>query len=70
MYLCFWSGQSFGEAILQNTGSFKAAQIVFKSVGEIDQKGMAKLLIKSQINQWDYKNIVKRKGRLDKLTEF
>src|ERR1700752_3261422 len=33
--LLFWSGQSFGEDILQNEGSFKAAELRYTSVKEV-----------------------------------
>ncbi len=65
--LLFWSGQSFDEPGLQNEGKFKAAEARFTSVEEIDRKALARWLAKSRDIQWDYKNIVKRKGRLDRL---
>lgn len=68
--LLFWSGQSFDESVLKNEGSFKAAQLDFTTIDQIDKSILIRLLQKSKLIQWDYKNIVKRKGRLDKLTEF
>ncbi|MFQ3261694.1 DUF1801 domain-containing protein [Reinekea sp.] len=65
--LMFWSGQSFETDGLKKTGSFKAAEIRFTSVEDIDPKQLARWLKESMLVQWDYKNIVKRKGRLDRL---
>jgi len=65
--LLFWSGQSFDEPGLAPEGSFKAAEARFTSVDEISTKDLARWLSKSILIQWDYKNIVKRKGRLERL---
>lgn len=65
--LLFWSGQSFEESILTNEGSYKAAQIDFTSSSQINSKDIIRLLQKSVLIQWDYKNIVKRKGVLERL---
>jgi len=65
--LLFWSGQSFDEPGLQNEGKFKAAEVRFTSVKEIKVKVLTRWLKKSREIQWDYKNIVKRKGVLERL---
>lgn len=65
--LLFWSGQSFEEESLQNEGSFKAAEKRFTSIEEINTKDLKRWLKKSAAIQWDYKNIVKRKGVLERL---
>ena len=65
--LLFWSGQSFDEDALQKEGSFKAAENRYKSVEQINKKDLARWLKKSKDIQWDYKNIVKRKGKLIRL---
>jgi hypothetical protein len=65
--LLFWSGQSFDEDDLQKEGSFKAADIRYTSVDQINKKDLARWLKKSRDIQWDYKNIVKRKGKLVRL---
>lgn len=65
--LLFWSGQSFEEAGLKNEGSFKAAEIRYTSVDQVNKKDLARWLKKSKTIQWDYKNIVKRKGVLERL---
>ena len=65
--LLFWSGQSFGEDTLQNEGSFKAAEMRYTSVDQINTEELARWLKKAEDIQWDYKNIVKRKGVLERL---
>lgn len=66
--LLFWSGQSFEEAGLQNEGKFKAAEARFTSASEINTTDLNRWLKKARTIQWDYKNIVKRKGVLERLT--
>lgn len=66
--LMFWSGASFDEEALQpGSGKFKDASITFTSGEEINIKDLQRWLKKSREIQWDYKNIVKRKGVLVKL---
>lgn len=65
--LLFWSGQSFDEEGLQKEGSFKAAEIRYTSVEQIHTKDLRRWLKKSREIQWDYKNIVKRKGVLERI---
>lgn len=65
--LLFWSGQSFDEDGLNKEGSFKAAEVRFSSPEEIKMRDLRRWLKKSKTIQWDYKNIVKRKGKLVKL---
>lgn len=68
--LLFWSGQSFNESVLIPEGKFKAAEIRYTDVKHINEKELLRLLDKSITIQWDYKNLIKRKGMLEKLTEF
>lgn len=65
--LLFWSGQSFEEKMLKPEGSFKAAEILYTKVDQINTKDLKRWLNKSRMIQWDYKNIVKRKGVLERL---
>lgn len=65
--LMFWSGQSFDEPGLQPEGKFKAAEIRFSSVDQVNKTDVQRWLEKSRDIQWDYKNIVKRKGQLERL---
>jgi len=66
--LLFWSGQSFDEEGLQPEGTFKAAEVCYTSVDEVNTKDLKRWLGKSKKIQWDYKNIVKRRGVLEKKT--
>lgn len=66
--LLFWSGQSFDEPDLQKEGSFKAAEARYTTVNQINKKDLKRWIEKSKAIQWDYKNIVKRKGVLEKLS--
>jgi hypothetical protein len=68
--LLFWSGQSFGEEGLRPEGKFQAAEVRYTAMGEVDTAAIQRWLQKARTIQWDYKNIVKRKGRLEKITEF
>jgi hypothetical protein len=66
--LMFWSGADFEEEKLNVRGEkFKDASIFYKDSSEIDIDALKGWLIKSIAIQWDYKNIVKRKGKLEKL---
>ena len=65
--ILFWSGQSFEEAALEKEGSFKAAEMRYTSVEQINVKDLKRWLKKAEAIQWDYKNIVKRKGVLMRL---
>ncbi|MFO0973264.1 MAG: DUF1801 domain-containing protein [Phycisphaerae bacterium] len=65
--LLFWSGQSFDEPGLSPEGSFKAAEARYESADEISAKDLKRWLSKAVAIQWDYKNIVKRKGKLVRL---
>lgn len=67
--LLFWSGQSFDEPGLQKEGSFKAAEARYTSSDQINTQDLARWLKKSKQIQWDYKNIVKRKGVLEKIEQ-
>jgi len=66
--LMFWSGASFEEENLQpGTGKFKDASVFYTSVDDISTKDLKRWLKKSAQIQWDYKNVVKRKGVLERL---
>ena len=66
--LLFWSGQSFDEPGLQPEGKFKAAEARYCTVAEIDRTALRRWLGKAREVQWDYKNIAKRKGVLERLS--
>ena len=65
--LLFWSGRSFEEAELKKEGSFKAAEVRYTSADQVNRKDLKRWLAKAREIQWDYKNIVRRKGRLERL---
>ena len=65
--LLFWSGRSFDEDGLKSEGSFKAAEARYTDVAQVDVEALQRWLGKAREIQWDYKNIVKRKGRLERL---
>ena len=68
MRLMFWSGASFEENQLKaGTGKFKDASKTYISTDEINIEDIERWLVKSKEIQWDYKNIVKRKGQLERL---
>ncbi|WP_073229302.1 DUF1801 domain-containing protein [Pedobacter caeni] len=66
--LMFWSGADFEETDLKiNTGKFKDASITYTAVEQVNLDDLARWLEKSRVIQWDYKNVVKRKGVLIRL---
>lgn len=65
--LLFWSGQSFGEEGLEKEGTFKAAEARYTRVAKINAEDLRRWLSKARDIQWDYKNIVRRKGQLKRL---
>lgn len=65
--LLFWSGQSFNEPSLHPEGSFQAAEARYTEPDQINSQDLSRWLTKSIEIQWDYKNIVKRKGKLERL---
>lgn len=65
--LLFWSGQSFEEEGLEPEGSFKASEARFTDKDQIHKADLKRWLQKAEEIQWDYKNLVKRKGRLERL---
>lgn len=66
--LMFWSGKSFNEEKLNvEGGKFQDASVFFNDKTEIDEVDLKRWLEKSIEIEWDYKNIVKRKGELVRL---
>lgn len=66
--LMFWSGAGFEETALNIVGEkFKDASVFYNSFEEIDRQALHRWLEKSVRIQWDYKNLVKRKGKLERL---
>lgn len=65
--LLFWSGRSFDEPGLSPEGTFQAAEARYTSLDQLNDKDLKRWLGKAVKIQWDYKNIVKRRGRLERL---
>lgn len=66
--LMFWSGADFDEDRLEpGTGKFKDASVIYTSVDEVKMAELARWLKKSREIQWDYKNIYKTKGKLNRI---
>lgn len=66
--LMFWSGGDFDEPELNVLGGkFKDASIFYNNVQEVDLSALNRWLEKAALIQWDYKNIIKRKGKLVRI---
>src|SRR5690554_7403370 len=66
--LMFWSGADFGEEGLAVVGKkFKDASIFYSDVNEIQKPDVQRWLQKAREIQWDYKNLIRRKGTLEHL---
>ena len=66
--LMFWSGADFDEPGLNVVGGrFKDASVFYNDVSAIKTPDLHRWLRKAREIQWDYKNIVRRKGRLVRL---
>ena len=68
--LLFWSGQSFDEPGLRPEGKFKAAEAWLQAAGDVDPVDLRRWLDKARVIQWDYANIVRRRGVLEKLGDW
>jgi len=68
MRLMFWSGKDFEEENLNVVGKkFKDASVFYTSISDVKITELKRWLKKSKDIQWDYKNIVKRKGKLERI---
>ena len=66
--LMFWSGKSFNEEKLSVVGGkFQDASVFYNDLSEINLEDLKRWCEKAEEIQWDYKNLVKRKGRLERL---
>jgi len=67
--LMFWSGADFEEVELNVVGKkFKDASVFYKEASAINRSALRRWLTKAKDIQWDYKNLVRRKGSLERLT--
>ncbi|MBL8297710.1 MAG: DUF1801 domain-containing protein [Rhodanobacteraceae bacterium] len=65
--LLFWSGQSFKSPGLSPEGKFKAAEARFTSAEQVNQQALGEWLAEARVTQWDYKNLVRREGKLERI---
>ncbi|WP_242203008.1 DUF1801 domain-containing protein [Aestuariivivens insulae] len=66
--LMFWSGSDFDEEALHIKGeTFKDASIFYNTLSSVNTNDLKRWLQKSREIQWDYKNLIKRKGKLERL---
>lgn len=65
--LLFWSGQSFEEEGLKKEGTFKAAEARYTAADQIQTEDLKRWLACARDVQWDYRNLTRRKGRLERL---
>jgi uncharacterized protein YdhG (YjbR/CyaY superfamily) len=68
--LFFWSGAGFDEKDLKpGTGKFKDASIRYTHADQINHNDLKRWLEKAITIQWDYKNLIRRKGELVRIKE-
>lgn len=66
--LMFWSGADFEEPMLLVKGKkFKDASVFYLHPEEVIEEDLKRWLKKGKNIQWDYKNLIKRKGVLLKI---
>lgn len=66
--LMFWSGADFNEESLNVKGQkFKDVSIFYNHVSEVNTEDLIRWLQKSKEIQWNYKDLVKKKGKLERL---
>jgi len=66
--LMFWSDADFeDEKLSVRGGKFKDASIFFHNTAQIDTAEIRQWLGKSRTIQWNYRDLVKKKGLLERL---
>ena len=63
--LLFWNGQALKDQALIPVGQFKAAQLSFQAIGQVDTKMLRRLLMKAGKDIWDFASIRKERSALD-----
>ncbi|WP_337843326.1 DUF1801 domain-containing protein [Rheinheimera sp.] len=67
--LMFWSGASFSGPVLPVVGKkFKDASVFYTDAAQVDLTSLQHWLAQATEIQWDYKNLVRRKGILERLS--
>lgn len=66
--LLFWSGQSFAAPGLSPEGTFKAAERRYVTLADLDRAALRAWLAEARVVQWDYCNLIRRKGRLERIS--
>lgn len=66
--LLFWSGQPFASPGLTPEESFKAAEARYRFAAEIEAPALDRWLAKARVVQWDWRNLMRNEGRLDRLS--
>ena len=59
--LLFWNGQAFKDQALIPVGQFKAAQLSFQAVGQVNTQTLRRLLKKAGKDIWDFASIRKER---------
>ncbi len=66
--LMFWSGADFDEPGLNVLGKkFKDASVFFDDALEVKKADLRRWIAKATEIQWNYRDLVKQKGRLERL---
>jgi hypothetical protein len=66
--LMFWSGADFDEPGLGLLGGkLKDASVIYNDPAEVKTTDLRRWWKKARVIQWDYRNIARRKGRLERL---
>jgi hypothetical protein len=65
--LMFWSGQSFDSPGLSAEGTFKAAEVRYTAADQVDVAALAAWLAESRTIQWNYRDIRRSHGQLERL---
>lgn len=66
--LMFWSGGGFDEEGLNVLGKkFRDASVFFNDATEVEMQDLRRWLGKARKIRWDYRNLARRKGRLERL---
>jgi hypothetical protein len=66
LQLLFWNDESFDDN-LKPVEKYKAAEACITEIKQINLLDLTRWLHKAQEIQWDYKNLVKHKGVLERL---